>query len=89
MIVPMASVVFYTRRGCCLCDDALAVVEAARAEAAFSLEIVDIDGDPALVARWGDKIPVVTVDGRMHAKYRVDREALLRRVRAPREGASP
>jgi hypothetical protein len=87
----MRKVVFYTRQGCCLCDQALAVVQDARREADFALELVDIDGDDQLVARYGDKVPVVTVDGRMHAKYRVDRAALLRRLReavdSPREQA--
>jgi hypothetical protein len=87
----MRKVVFYTRTGCCLCDEALAVVEDARREADFALELVDIDRDDQLVALYGDKVPVVTVDGRMHAKYRVDRAALLRRLLAagdpPREQA--
>ena len=77
----MREVVFYTRKGCCLCDDALAVVEAARREAPFALSIVDVDEDPSLVDRFGDKVPVVVVDGRIHAKYRVDEQTLLRRVR--------
>jgi glutaredoxin len=79
----MRKVVFYTRRGCCLCDEALAVVEDARREVEFALEIIDIDDDDELVARYNDKVPVLTVDGRLHAKYRVDRAALLRRLRAP------
>jgi glutaredoxin len=77
-----ASVVFYTRRQCCLCDDALAVVTNVQRVHPFSLEIVDIDGDDALRARYGEKVPVIVVDGRMHAKYRVDAQRLERRLRS-------
>jgi hypothetical protein len=76
-------VVFYTRRRCCLCDTALAVVLATRREVDFALQVIDIDGDASLVARYGDKIPVVVVDGRMHAKYRVDAQAFRRRLSTP------
>ena len=76
----MRDVVLYTRARCCLCDEALAVIERAGQRVDFQLSIVDIDGDPALVAAYGDTVPVVTVDGRMHAKYRVDEEAFVRRL---------
>jgi hypothetical protein len=79
----MHSVVFLTRKRCCLCDDALGVVREVGREVPFSLEIVDIDGDPLLRARWGHKIPVVLVDGRIHAKYRVRRDAFMKRLAAP------
>ena len=79
----MREVVFYTRARCCLCDEALAVIERAGRRVSFELSSVDIDGDPALVAAYGDKVPVVTVDGRLHAKYRVDEDAFVRRLVGP------
>ena len=33
---------------------------------------VDIDTDPALVARFGEEVPVTFVDGRQHDFWRVD-----------------
>jgi hypothetical protein len=83
----MRQVTFYTRRRCCLCDDALAVVQAVQRRAPFSLSIVDIDKDPTLVEAYGHKVPVVMVDGRMHAKYRVDERWFLRRIAGPQEHA--
>ena len=73
---------FYTRQGCHLCDDALAVVERVRAAQPFELEIVDVDSDPALARQYGEEVPVVLVDGRKHAKLRVDEQALRRRLAA-------
>lgn len=79
----MKEVLFYTRPRCCLCDDALAVVEAVRRAHPFRLRVLDVDADEDTRARYGGKIPVVVVDGRMHAKYRVDARAFLRCLESP------
>ena len=74
------SVVFYTRAGCHLCDDARGVVDAVLRRVAFALEVVDIDSDPELVARFGEEVPVVFVNGRKAFKYRVDAARLERLI---------
>ncbi len=81
----MITVTLYTRAGCHLCDDAKEVLDAVRADAPFTLEVVDIDGDPALRARYTDEVPVIAVAGRKAFKYRVTPEAL--RERLAREAA--
>ncbi|MFN0151390.1 MAG: glutaredoxin family protein [bacterium] len=68
----MVEVVFYTRAGCHLCDVAKQVVDAVRQRVAFALDVVDIDGDAALAARWNDEVPVVFVNGKKAFKYTVD-----------------
>ena len=77
----MATVVLYARPGCHLCDDARAVIEAARAEVAFVFEEVDIESDDALVRDYGLRIPVVTVDGDELFEISVDETALLAALR--------
>jgi hypothetical protein len=37
-----------------------------------AIDEVNILGDPALQARYGEEIPVVLVDGKMHTYWRVD-----------------
>jgi len=44
----------------------------------LTLDIVDISTDPALMARYGLEIPVLLVDGRKAAKYRVTAAELER-----------
>ena len=70
----------YTRQGCHLCDDALGVVAAACAASGAEYELVDVDTDPQLTERYGDQVPVVTVDGATVGFWRIDplvlREAL-------------
>ena len=82
----MITVTLYTRAGCHLCDDAKEVLDAVRAEEPFALEVVDIDGDPALRARYTDEVPVVAVAGRKAFKYRLTAQDL--RARLARESAS-
>jgi glutaredoxin len=77
----VATVVLYARPGCHLCDDARAVIEAARAEVAFVFEEVDIESDDALVRDFGLRIPVVAVDGDELFEISVDETALLAAVR--------
>jgi hypothetical protein len=59
----MTKVVLYGKAGCCLCDEARATVIDVRARRAFDLEEVDVSLDPVLHARYGERIPVLEVDG--------------------------
>ncbi len=68
-------VVLYTRRGCHLCDDALAVLEAH----GLTPTCVDVDGEAALRARFGECVPVVEIDGQIRFRGRVE-PVLLRRL---------
>jgi threonine dehydrogenase-like Zn-dependent dehydrogenase len=75
-------VVVLTRQGCHLCDVALAQVAAVCAETGERYAVVDVDGDPELLRRYTDQVPVTFVDGAQHDFWRVDpvrlRAALLR-----------
>jgi hypothetical protein len=48
----------------------------------ITLEEIDISGDPALEALYGLEIPVLTVEGKKAAKYRITEEELTRLLRA-------
>jgi thioredoxin-like negative regulator of GroEL len=78
-------VVVYTRARCGLCRRAEALVarEARRAE----VRHVDVDADPDLVARYGVRIPVVTVDGHEVAELELAPGTVRRAVRAARRRA--
>ena len=76
----LPEVVVYRRHDCCLCEEAVAEIQAARRERPFALRVVDVDQDPELQARYGSEVPVVEVDGRKAFKYRLTRSELLRRL---------
>jgi glutaredoxin len=53
----------YGKPGCHLCDDARAAVERVIAGRDVELTQVDITLDPALHARYRERIPVLEIDG--------------------------
>jgi glutaredoxin len=66
----------YTASGCGLCERALEVVHEAQGELGFELEVVPIDGDPALEAAYREHLPVVEIDGERAFTYFVQPDAL-------------
>jgi len=75
----------YSRPGCHLCDEMKSVVAAVARSVPITLEEVDISADPALEAEYGLEIPVLMVEGKKAAKYRIG-EDQLRNVLAGRAG---
>jgi glutaredoxin len=73
----------YSKPGCRLCDEMKAVVHRVIPNVESVLEEVDISTDAELNARYGAEIPVLMIDGRKVAKYRVT-EADLRKALAAR-----
>ncbi|WP_027341793.1 glutaredoxin family protein [Hamadaea tsunoensis] len=71
-------VTLYTRTGCHLCEDAVA--ELRRLEIGFTE--VDISGDLDLEAEYGDRIPVIMLDGKEHGYWRVEGARLQRDLAA-------
>jgi len=78
----VAEVVLVTRQGCHLCAVAAPLVarEAARAGARYAER--DVDASPEDLRAYGDKVPVVLLDGREHAYWQVDVKALRSALRA-------
>ncbi|HEX8855605.1 MAG TPA: glutaredoxin family protein [Thermoleophilaceae bacterium] len=72
----MRLVTLYGKPGCCLCDDAREVVLSVRQSTPFALEEVDVSLDSALHRQYGERIPVVAVDGEELFEYHVDPDAL-------------
>ncbi|MAT69634.1 MAG: NrdH-redoxin [Planctomycetaceae bacterium] len=73
----MPQVVLYTRRECCLCDDALACLR----QHGLEPRLVDIDDDVQLRARFTDCVPVVEIDGVIRFRGRVEPRLLRRLLR--------
>jgi len=73
----VASVRFYTRVGCPLCDKALSQVEPLVLRYGHTLKIVDIDLDLDLLERYNYRVPVIEgVDGEVIDEGFVDRSVL-------------
>jgi glutaredoxin len=76
----MVKVVLYGKPGCHLCDDARQVVHAALEGRDVDLKEVDVTLDPVLERRYGERIPVLAVDGEELFEYVVDARALAERL---------
>lgn len=63
-----------SRAECSLCEQLLTELaeELSPAEAA-RVSVVDVDGDPELVRKYGHRVPVVLADGDFVCDYRLDR----------------
>jgi hypothetical protein len=83
------AITLYSRPGCHLCDEMKAVVQRVTRAAAtpITLEEIDISADATLEACYGLDIPVLMVDGKKAAKYRVTEDE-LRRILIARSGES-
>lgn len=65
-----------------MCDRAARRLEELAAELGFEFTVTDVDaaagaGEPALRAEYGDRLPVVLLDGDEHSYWEID-EARLR-----------
>lgn len=74
------AVTLLTRDGCGLCHTALAQLRPLCAEFGIDVQTVDVDvaaaTDPGLRAEYGDRLPVVLLDGREHSYFDVDEPRL-------------
>lgn len=81
MTVDPASVSLLTRAGCHTCDVVLGELAAILSDFGLVAEVVDVDAaattNPDLRAEYGDRVPVVLLNGREHSYWDVD-EARLR-----------
>jgi glutaredoxin len=67
----MRMVTLYTKEGCHLCEQVLAVIEQVRARHPFDLTIVDILDDPRAYDLYKHDVPVVLLDGGEIARHRL------------------
>ena len=70
-----------TRQGCSLCERTAARLAELADELGFELTTTDVDaeaaaGDPALRAEFGDRLPVVLLDGKEHSYWELDEPRL-------------
>ena len=78
----MIAITVYSRPGCHLCDEMKAIVDRVALSIPLTIDIVDISTDPRLEAQYGLEIPVLLVNGKKAAKYRVREDELVRLLTA-------
>lgn len=76
----MTVVTLYAKPGCCLCEQARATLDEVRRSRGFELHEVDISTDPVLNRVYGERIPVVSIDGVDAFEAHVERDELAARL---------
>jgi len=69
---PAPRVQLLSREGCHLCVVAAETATRIAGEAGLPVGLVDVDADPELQAEYGDRVPVLLLDGREHSHFTVD-----------------
>ncbi|HEY3598649.1 MAG TPA: glutaredoxin family protein [Paraburkholderia sp.] len=77
-----ASLTLYGRAWCHLCDDMRAALEPLLAEYGARVEVIDIDADPILEARYNEWVPVLVCEGAELCRFHLD-EARVRAALGP------
>ena len=72
----MKRVILYSKPGCHLCEPVEEVILAVRREREFEFEVRNIEDDPVDFEKYKHSIPVVVVDGREIARYKLSRVQL-------------
>lgn len=77
------TVTVYRRDHCALCEEAIETITAVAGDADIDIAIeqIDVDSDPTLRERYGDRVPVVAVDGTEQCSIRVDPTILVSALR--------
>ena len=75
---PQSALIVYSREECHLCQDMIHALQSVQEQNAFKFEVINIDTDPQLVSRYGERIPVLLAfkDGPEICHYHLDQAAL-------------
>ena len=71
-------VTLMSRAGCTACETARSDVDRICTELGVPWSEHDVDADPGLRAEYGDRVPVILVDGAEHGFWRVEEDRLRR-----------
>jgi glutaredoxin len=79
--MPRRQVELLTRAGCTICEGVHTQLQKLAQELDFDLTKTDVDakaqaGDTSLRAEFGDRLPVVLLDGREHSYWELDEPRL-------------
>jgi hypothetical protein len=70
-----------TRPDCHLCDVAKEAMDRVAAQVGETWTEIDVTSDVELERDYGDRVPVVLLDGKEHGYWRVEEDRLLRDLR--------
>jgi glutaredoxin len=73
----VTNVHIYSRHGCHLCEVAEKTAKELQSEYSYQLSVEFIDGNPELEKEYGEKVPVILINGQPHDYWRIDRARFI------------
>jgi len=70
-----------SRTGCHLCEIAIDKINSVKDELKFELEIKLINDLPELEQEYGEQVPVIMIDNKIHDYWRVDIERFTKAIK--------
>ena len=78
----MRKVTVISRIGCHLCEIAIDKINLVKDQLKFELEIKLIDDLPELEQEYGEQVPVIMIDDKIHDYWRVDIERFTKAIKS-------
>jgi len=78
----MRKVTVFSRTGCHLCEIAIDKINSIKDELNFDLEIKLIDTDVELEKEFGEQVPVIMIDNKIHDYWRVDLDRFSKEIKS-------
>jgi len=69
-----------SRKGCHLCEDAEVVVRDIAEKGLCTFEVIDVDRELELAARFGADVPVILIEGDVSMMHHIDQGELEERL---------
>jgi glutaredoxin len=79
-VAAVTRITLYGKAGCHLCDDARVALDRLLAGRDVELQVIDVSLDPKLYWAYGERVPVVAVDGEELFEFFVEEAALRERL---------
>ena len=74
------SVEILTKKDCCLCDEAKAIIERVLLDYPATLTLTDIESNPILFESYKERIPVVRINGKESFVYKTHETTLRKKL---------
>ena len=71
-----------SRTGCHLCEIAIDKINLVKEQLEFDLEIKLINDLPELEQEYGEQVPVIMIDNKIHDYWRVDIERFTKAIKS-------
>ncbi len=78
----MRKVTVISRTGCHLCEIAIDKINSIKDQLKFDLEIKLINDLPELEQEYGEQVPVIMIDNKIHDYWRVDIERFTQAIKS-------